>query len=290
MSVSEDKPKQTKFLLIGETGNGKSSLVNFILQKNVFEVSDDTKSQTKEAIVKSGEGDRSDVTVIDTPGFNDSDKLDKTQIQNIVDCIKNNGLQGIILTIDINKERFSANLKFIVKVISDVFTIKDIWKRVCIVWTKCPNSFGKEKDKIEKEQFKEDLISFIKQMNGTNETIDIPMYFVYSQPDEDDCKNERSNVAIKKMIEWGRGLKLINTEEINKLVSEYKDFDYEEKEEKGKTIEETKSSITYEIKKCRRINKIKKNETVINGEWIEVSSRNKTENKSNEGSSFCVVM
>ncbi|BFU18154.1 50S ribosome-binding GTPase/AIG1 family, putative [Entamoeba histolytica] len=289
MSVSEDKPKQTKFLLIGETGTGKSSLVNFILRKNVFEVSDDTKSETKEVVVQSGEGDRSDVTVIDTPSLNDSDKLDKTQIQNIVDCIKNNGLQGIILTIDINKERFSANLKFIVKVISDVFTIKDIWKRVCIVWTKCPNSFGKEKDKIEKEQFKEDLISFIKQINKTNETIDIPMYFVYSQPDEDDRKNERTNAAIKKMIEWGRGLKLINTEEINKLVSEYKDFEYEEKEE-TETIKETKSNITYEINIIRRINKITKNGKVINGEWIGVSSRNETENKSNEDSSFCVVM
>ncbi|EKE40353.1 AIG1 family protein, partial [Entamoeba nuttalli P19] len=94
-----------------------------------------------------------------------------------------------------------------------------------------------------------------------------------------DRKNERTNAAIKKMIEWGRGLELINTEEIKKLVSEYKDFDYEEKEEKGKTIKETKSDITYEINIIRRINKITKIGKVINGEWIEVSSRTKTENK-----------
>ncbi|BFU18152.1 50S ribosome-binding GTPase/AIG1 family, putative [Entamoeba histolytica] len=314
MSLQEGKPKQTKFLLIGETGTGKSSAGNFILRKNVFKVGDGPISETRDVDVQSGEGDRSDVTVIDTPGFNDSEKkvdknIDNKHIQNIVDCVRAKGLQGIILTMDFSGNTFSETIQKVIKIINDVFPIKDFWKHVCIVWTKCYYSLSRkqlEKGKKIKEQFKEELISFINQINKTNENIDIPMYYVDSEPDEesdegDDKKqdkdndkkqdekpaekqdkkpdNSRSEKEIERLIKWGRELEFIDKEEINKLVSEYKEIRFEEKEEEVKIIKETGSSITREINKIGRCIKTKYNGEKIEGEHYLISSRIVTENK-----------
>ncbi|EMD47755.1 AIG1 family protein, partial [Entamoeba histolytica KU27] len=182
MSLQEGelKQKRTKLLLIGESGNGKSSLGNFILKKNVFRVSDSTISEADIPLKCFGEGDGRDVVVIDTPGFNDTNNFDNEHIQNIVNCVRVEGLQGIILTINFHNHRFTDNIKQIIKIINDVFKIKDIWRHVCIVWTECENSLSKrriEKGKKEKEQFKEDLISFINQINKTDKEFDIPMYY-----------------------------------------------------------------------------------------------------------------
>ncbi|EMD44540.1 AIG1 family protein, partial [Entamoeba histolytica KU27] len=113
------------------------------------------------------------------------------------------GLQGIILTMNYNVDKFTSNLQQVIETICDVFKIKDIWKRVCIVWTKCFNHFSKDeikKKKINKEKFKEKLTEFINQINKTNEYLDIPMYFVDSQPDERH-DNSRSENEIERLIE-----------------------------------------------------------------------------------------
>ncbi|EDR22790.1 hypothetical protein EDI_020080 [Entamoeba dispar SAW760] len=156
--------KQIKLLLIGETGDGKSSLGNFILKKDVFKVSDSDESSTKYAGGYFGEGDRSDVFVVDTPCLIDGSGFNNKNIQNIIECVKNTRLQGIVLTMNYNVKRYCDNLKYIVKVISDGFPIKGVWKHVCIVWTKCYNCYSQnqiEKDKIEKKEFKEEIIKYL---------------------------------------------------------------------------------------------------------------------------------
>ncbi|GAB1224988.1 hypothetical protein ENUP19_0233G0004 [Entamoeba nuttalli] len=285
--MSLQKQNRTKLLLIGETGTGKSSAGNFILQKNVFKVGDETKSETKEVVKRFGEGDRSDLVVIDTPGLNDTDKFDKEHIQNIVDCVRAEGLQGIILTMEFNNCKFTDNIKQVIKTINDVFKIKDIWKHVCIVWNKC--YYYTPKEDLDKEQFKEDIISFINKINGTNEDIDIPMYYVDSKLVKG-IDNSRSEKEIERIIEWGRGLELIDEKEINKLINEFKEIRYEEKEEKGKIIKETEYSITYEINTYRRYIKIKYNGEEIVGKWKLISTKTVTDNKSNTNQSDCVVM
>ncbi|GAB1227342.1 hypothetical protein ENUP19_0334G0001 [Entamoeba nuttalli] len=279
--MSLQKPKQTKLLLIGETGTGKSSLGNFILKKNVFKVSGSPKSETKKPLKCFGEGDRSDVVVIDTPGFNDTGNFDKDQNENIVNCVRAEGLQGIILTMDFNVDRFTDNIKQVIAIINNVFKIKDIWKHVRIVWTKCyyytPNE-DLDKGKKNKEQFKENIISFINQINGTNEDIDIPMYFVDSKPDER-FDNIRSVKEIESLIESAKELELIDEEKINKLIGEFKEIRYEEKEEKGKIIKETEFRITYEINTYRRCIKIKENGERIVDKWVLFSTKITTEKK-----------
>ncbi|BFU26340.1 AIG1 family protein [Entamoeba histolytica] len=290
--MSLQKPKQTKLLLIGETGTGKSLLSNSILQKNVFKVGNSPDSETKEVAKYFGEGERSDLIVIDTPGFNDTNNFDNKHIQNIVNCVRVEGLQGIILTMDFYTCKFTDNIKQVIETINDVFKIKDIWKHVCIVWTRCYNYIPPKKideGKKEKEQFKENIISFIKQINKTNEEFDIPMYYVDSQPDED-YDNKRSEKEIERLIEWAKELELIDEKEIKKSFSEYKEIRYEEKEEKGKIIKETESDITYEKKTYRRCIKVTNDGEEIEGEWYLFSTKTITENKRNIYQPYGCVM
>ena len=59
--------KTTNILLIGETGNGKSSLGDLILGWKAFEIFRDPDSCTKDIILKRSKNDPN-LAVIDTPG------------------------------------------------------------------------------------------------------------------------------------------------------------------------------------------------------------------------------
>ena len=78
-----------KMLLVGETGNGKSSLGNFILNRKVFSVSNDPKAETKITRGEHGINGTQDIFVIDTPGLQDSEGSDKEHLIQMVEYIKN---------------------------------------------------------------------------------------------------------------------------------------------------------------------------------------------------------
>ncbi|GAB1222651.1 hypothetical protein ENUP19_0120G0030 [Entamoeba nuttalli] len=191
MSVSEDNPKQTKFLLIGETGNGKSSLGNFILKKNVFEVSDSTISETREVVGEKGEGDKSDLFVIDTPSLQESKEFNEKFLNDIVGYVKEQGgINGIVIVLNYNTNRISNNIKIMIQIMQ----------------------LTNQKE-IKRNEFLPELLRRT-EINKTNEDIDIPMYYVDSEPDKR-YDNSRSENEIERLIEWGRRINPINIDTSN---------------------------------------------------------------------------
>ena len=80
---------QASILLFGETGVGKSSLGNLILNEpNAFSISDKPESETKVTCGKFNE--KKDIFIIDTPGIQDSEGKDKEHVDQMIDFININ--------------------------------------------------------------------------------------------------------------------------------------------------------------------------------------------------------
>ncbi|BFU18079.1 AIG1 family protein [Entamoeba histolytica HM-1:IMSS] len=276
MNLPEDKPKQTKLLLIGESGNGKSSVGNFILKKNVFEVSSSPNSQTRDAVRENGKGERSDLIVIDTPSLQESKEFNEKFLNDIVDIVQEQeGINGIVIVLNYNTNRISNNIKIMIEIMSKIFSSQDFLKHICIVWNKCyyyisDRQLTNQKE-IKRNEFIPELLRRTEILTGAEETIDIPMYYVDSQPDKR-CDNIRSENEIERLIEWGRGVTPINIDTSNQEKTPV----IEEKEETESMGNNDKQIIT-QVKRKRREIKIELNGEIKYGDWklIKVMSNEK---------------
>ena len=103
-------------IVIGATGTGKSSIANVLLGESpdckncTFPVCSGANSCTKETSYAEacwlGEG--SEFTIVDTPGFGDTDNDDNNLMNEMVDALKNvvKTANGFILLFNGQSERF----------------------------------------------------------------------------------------------------------------------------------------------------------------------------------------
>jgi len=122
---------EPKIVIIGQTGAGKSSLSNVLIGqpfdcKNCsFTVCDDHNSCTKETTYAVGPwlGDGADFTVVDTPGFNDSDGESNDLIDEMMNVLKKivKGANAIVLLINGEDERFDSSLQQMIREMQALF-------------------------------------------------------------------------------------------------------------------------------------------------------------------------
>ncbi|EMH72397.1 AIG1 family protein, putative [Entamoeba histolytica HM-1:IMSS-B] len=275
--MSIEEVKETKLLLVGGTGDGKSSLGNFILKSNKFDVTDDVNSKTQKTSGFYGEGNRSDVFVIDTPGFYDSEGIEKDNehIEQMVEYIKNiKGVQAIVIVLNYNNKKLSSAVKTMIEIICNIFPIYDFWKHVCVVWTMCYNYTPLKKLKqtinTKKKLYYKELSQFAREITGDLKIV-LPMYCVDSVPDED-FDNSRSENEIKDLLTWVHCLKPISVDKITVTDATYKCITKEEKE--NTTIKEIKDDfIKLEIDLSRREKKIGYRGEVSYSDWEKVNSK-----------------
>lgn len=142
-----NKAKLNTYILLGNTGNGKSTLVNLLCKANA-KVSHSQQSVTSTISSYYGKIDNSEYfCVIDTPGFSDFNGInkDKENYESIKLYLISNNLKikGIYIICNFQNERFNEAEQKCVKAISDIFPIKNFWDFVTIIFS---HYFDKGKD------------------------------------------------------------------------------------------------------------------------------------------------
>ncbi|EDR27712.1 hypothetical protein, conserved, partial [Entamoeba dispar SAW760] len=204
MSMNKEEVKITKLVIIGNSRDGKSSLGNFILKKNAFVVSDKLCPENKGVKGSYGGLDRNNVFVIDTPGVQESEEMNKKWINQMIDSIKKEReLHGIIIVFNYNQDRFPKGSKEMIKRIYNGISKPEFWQHLCIILTNCycyiPEKVIEKKISKKREEYQKEIMKLVIETTGNEESIEFPMYFVDSQPEEGE-DNTRSEAEIKKFL------------------------------------------------------------------------------------------
>ena len=282
----------SSIIVLGETGSGKSSLVNKLLKDPKCKVGNELNSETEKVIGYMGEGKYSDIFIIDTPGLNDSNgaEKDKINIDATHKYIKENPrIKGIIILLKFIDNRLTGSIKNSIKTFADLFPSNNFWNHVVIVFS----HYGVIKAE-EREEKKNNLKKMCKKelsllMNETKlkhsnfilpDSDKLPMYFCELKDEDENSNKEIENLInhlrkkekiFKKIEEKIEEPKIIKTEKNGNVttyeyniekVTLYTDFDditTESKKIIDKWVEKDIEEKINEMKETKEENKIIKN-------------------------------
>ncbi|XP_014903949.1 GTPase IMAP family member 7-like [Poecilia latipinna] len=134
LSFSQKMNEPIRMVLLGKTGSGKSSLANTICGDQLFTTNHTINSETSlcKAITKSVGG--RNLTVIDTPGFFDTDRPEEDMKPEIVRCLTECAPGPHVFLIVLKVEKFTEHEKAVVEKICTYFS-EDVLKYAVVVFT-----------------------------------------------------------------------------------------------------------------------------------------------------------
>ena len=194
-----------KVLMVGPMGVGKSQLCNYIqndYENRINKVSDSLESCTQDP--KSNKFNRieKNFDFIDTAGNNDSDEIDILNLEKLVNYLKRiKKIHYIILVLKFG-ERFTGDTKQYIEALGKIFTIREFFCHLSIVFTKFPND-PKAEDLSTKDKFTSDINRLLKNIFQPDEIDNLPaneIYFINSKYDRNNELNNKKNQEIVDKI------------------------------------------------------------------------------------------
>jgi len=216
LNIIDLKEVEKTILLLGSTGNGKSTLSNFLYypywygkNKIFFPIADDNKPKTQKCSIKSKKSsfknNKLKLNIIDTPGLNESDVKDIEHILDLLDVIKKlNSIDLVIICV-----RFDFKIDVQTKYTLDYYTKLfngSLNKNILVAITNVSytrNELRKRKfGNVNEDQNAKNILTETKKL--LNIDFDIPFVLIDSMVDTDsedwDIQISRRQFILEKLI------------------------------------------------------------------------------------------
>jgi GTPase Era involved in 16S rRNA processing len=169
--------KEIVVCALGKTGDGKSSLLNNILQKEVLRTSAEDGRMTTTVVVEKGlwlNDNDCKATVIDTPGFADKNEGNLGQqilYDNLLTFVEacSRGVNAFLVVFNVKKIEFDENFLSTLDLFRIMFG-QDFFQNICLVFTYCDDDNKNLEESVTNGFVKE----FHSKLNFTHK---IPVFF-----------------------------------------------------------------------------------------------------------------
>ena len=136
------------FLLLGQTGVGKSTLIKILSGNESIKIGHSKESETQKVQSYNCTFDNFNYTLIDTPGYDDSNGNDPKNYAHIRRVLSTGKykIKGILLLLSFQDARFGESHRKGLEKIVSLFPLDNFWDYIIIVFIK---TFCEEDDNIE---------------------------------------------------------------------------------------------------------------------------------------------
>eukprot|EP01017_Pseudomicrothorax_dubius_P028724 TRINITY_DN3432_c0_g3_i2.p1 TRINITY_DN3432_c0_g3~~TRINITY_DN3432_c0_g3_i2.p1 ORF type:complete len:453 (-),score=83.89 TRINITY_DN3432_c0_g3_i2:145-1503(-) len=236
---------ETKLVLLGETGVGKSTLGNKVLGKEVFRAGSNLTSETKIANKQSGSlfGNAEYISVIDTQGLNDAEGTDYEHTKQLINLLKREGyISAFILVLNGQETRWKSSTWSMLELFTNMYP--NFWNKVIVLvnfWPTDEKSIKRRKQADRNEQVLRDSIT--EQLRGRiSRNIHVRIEFCDAHYDVDSANEKKAfEDTIRNLIILARSfdqtdtlnLKAMKTKQ-DELADNYNNLQNEIKENEKK--------------------------------------------------------
>ncbi|KAM9335544.1 uncharacterized protein ABDE67_020534 [Symphorus nematophorus] len=145
-----------RIAIMGKTGAGKSSLANTIFGEKLFNIGRTASSETRQCKAETKSVSGRSITLIDTPGFFDTDRSEEELKSEVVRCITECAPGPHAFFIVLKVEKFTEHEQAVINKIHEYFSA-EIFKYAALLFT--------HGDQLDEEQRIEDFVHQNKPLN-----------------------------------------------------------------------------------------------------------------------------